>query len=81
MPFKLGNEDHYEPREVATVLNKNYSTVLRYIRNGDIQATKVNSTYLISHSELASYLTDVEKLPLNVIPARLSNSKLQTPTG
>lgn len=81
MAQQLGNTLFYGPDEVATVINRDYQTALRRIKNGDIEAEKVNGAYLVPHGELVRYLDEVEALPESIIDLRLHKKSINNITA
>ena len=49
---KLETTTAYTVEEVAEMLHKHKTTVLRYIHNGDLRAQKVGGSYYITEREL-----------------------------
>ena len=48
----------YNPQKVAEILDLNYQTVLRYIREGKMKAISIGNGYRIRKEDLEKFLED-----------------------
>ena len=46
----------YNPQKVAEILDLNYQTVLRYIREGKLKAISIGNGYRIREEDLEEFL-------------------------
>lgn len=48
----------YTPQQVADILDINYQTVLKYIKEGKLKAAKIGSNYRIRREDLERFLEE-----------------------
>jgi len=50
-------KEYMTVQEVAALLNVHWQTILNYIKNGDLEAIKLDKGYRISHGALNRFTT------------------------